>query len=84
MAELVDAEKERIISVMSKTQHTGSNPVLTTKIKVMIILIIASIYMISCFFEKSDYERMKDAEKLPPFSKKDAERYYVELKKLNK
>jgi hypothetical protein len=50
----------------------------------MIILIIASIYIISCFFEKSDYERMKDAEKLPPFSKKDAERYYVELKKLNK
>jgi hypothetical protein len=49
----------------------------------MIILIIASIYIFSCFFEKSDYDRMKDAEKLPPFSKKDAEMYYVELKKLN-
>ena len=27
-------------------------------------------------FEKSDYERMKEAEKLPSFTKEEAERYY--------
>lgn len=40
------------------------------------IFIIIAIYIIGCFFEKSDYNRMKDAEKLPPFTKKEAEKYY--------
>jgi hypothetical protein len=46
-----------------------------------VILIITAIYIIGSFFEKSDYERMKEAEKLPPFTKEEAERYYyTELK----
>lgn len=34
-----------------------------------VILIILVIYLIGLFFEKSDYDRMKEAEKLPPFTK---------------
>jgi hypothetical protein len=45
-----------------------------------LFLIIAAVYIIGCFFEKTDYDRMKEAEKLPPFTKEEAERYYVELK----
>ena len=46
-----------------------------------VILIIVGIYIIGCFFEKSDYDRMNEAEKLPPFTKEEAERYYYnELK----
>ncbi len=46
-----------------------------------VLLIILVIYIISLFFEKSDYERMKEAKKLPSFTKKEAERYYyTELK----
>ena len=41
-----------------------------------VILIVSTIYIISLFFEKSDYERMKEAEKLPSFTKEEAERYY--------
>jgi hypothetical protein len=49
------------------------------------ILIIITIYIIGCFFEKSDYNRMKEAEKLPPFSKEEAEQYYCnELKSKQK
>ena len=47
-----------------------------------VVLVIIVIYIIGSFFEKSDYERMKEAEKLSPFTKKEAERYYyMELKK---
>ena len=46
-----------------------------------VILIIGAIYIIGCFFEKSDYDRMKEVEKLPPFTKEEAESYcYHELK----
>jgi hypothetical protein len=41
-----------------------------------LMLIIVSIYIIGCFFEKSDYERIKEVEKLPPFTKEEAEWYY--------
>jgi len=34
-----------------------------------IILIILAIYIIGLFFEKSDYDRMKDAENLKHFKK---------------
>jgi len=55
------------------------------KITMEVILIIIAIYIIGCFFEKSDYERMKEAEKLPPFTKEEAERYYyTELKSKQK
>lgn len=47
----------------------------------MIILILVGIFILSIFFEKSDYERMKEAEKLPPFTKEQAKKYYTELKK---
>jgi hypothetical protein len=50
-----------------------------------VILIIVTIYIIVCFFEKSDYDRMKEAEKLPSFTKEEAERYYyTELKSKQK
>ena len=50
-----------------------------------VILIIVGIYIIGCFFEKSDYDRMKEAEKLPQFTKKEAEMYYYnELKSKQK
>jgi hypothetical protein len=50
-----------------------------------VILIIIAIYIIGSFFEKSDYDRMKEAEKLPPFTKEEAERYYYnELKSKQK
>ncbi len=55
------------------------------KITMEVILIITAIYIIGCFFEKSDYDRMKEAEKLPPFTKEEAERYYYnELKSKQK
>ena len=45
------------------------------------MLIIAAIYILICFFEETDYDRMKKAEKYPPFTKEEAERYYyTELK----
>jgi hypothetical protein len=50
----------------------------------MILLIIISIYIIGCFFEKSDYDRMKDAEKLPSFTKRDALQYYYDEFKIKK
>lgn len=44
-----------------------------------ILLLLTLIFIIAQFFEKSDYHRMKEAEKLPPFTKQEAERYYKEL-----
>jgi len=41
-----------------------------------IILTIVCIYVICSFFEKSDHDRMKEADKLPPFTREEAERYY--------
>ena len=38
-----------------------------------IILVICVIYIIGSFFEKSDYDRMKEVENLPPFKKKNHE-----------
>jgi hypothetical protein len=46
-----------------------------------VILIIVGIYIIGSFLEKSDHDRMREAEKLPPFTKEEAEKYYyTELK----
>jgi hypothetical protein len=41
-----------------------------------LILTIIVIYIIGWFFEKSDHDRMKEAEKLPPFTKEEAKQYY--------
>ena len=55
------------------------------KIGTFLLLIILAIFIICCIFEKSDYDRMKEAEKLPPFTKEEAERYYyTELKSKQK
>ena len=43
------------------------------------ILLFTSIFIIAHFFEKSDYDRMKEAEKLPPFSKEESEKYYQDI-----
>lgn len=46
-----------------------------------VILIIVSIFIVGGFFEKSDYERIKEVENLPPFTKEESEKYYyTELK----
>jgi hypothetical protein len=42
-----------------------------------VLLIIVFIFIIGTFFEKSDYDRMKEAEKLPSFTKKEAQKYYT-------
>ena len=50
-----------------------------------VILTIVTIYVIGCFFEKSDYDKEKEAKKLPSFTKEEAERYYFnELKSKQK
>jgi len=50
-----------------------------------VILTIVAIYVIGCFFEKSDYDNEKEAKKLPSFTKEEAERYYFnELKSKQK
>jgi hypothetical protein len=41
-------------------------------------LVIVAIFLICVFTEKSDWDRMKEAEKLPPFTKEEAEQYYKE------
>jgi hypothetical protein len=46
-----------------------------------LLLLLTLIFIIAQFFEKSDYDRMKEAEKLPPFTKEEAKRYYDELKR---
>ena len=42
------------------------------------LFLFTFIFIIAHFFEKSDYDRMKEAEKLPPFTKQEAEQYYKE------
>ena len=50
-----------------------------------VILTIVAIYVIGCFFEKSDYDKEKEAKKLPSLTKEEAERYYYnELKSKQK
>lgn len=50
-----------------------------------IIFILIAIFVIGTLSEKSDYQRMRDAEKLPSFTKQEAERYYYnELKSKKK
>lgn len=39
---------------------------------------MAIVFLISIFFEKSDYHLKKEADKLPSFTKKEAEQYYNE------
>lgn len=42
----------------------------------MIIIVITIVFLIGVFSEKSDYQRMKECDDLPFFTKKDAEQYY--------
>lgn len=42
------------------------------------LFLFTFIFIIAHFFEKSDYDRMKEAENLPSFTKKEAEQYYKE------
>lgn len=44
----------------------------------MALFLFTLIFIIANFFEKSDYDRMKEAKKLPSFSKIEAEQYYNE------
>jgi len=44
----------------------------------MALFLFTLIFIIAHFFEKSDYDRMKEAEKLPSFTKKEAEQYFKE------
>jgi hypothetical protein len=44
----------------------------------MIIIAITIVFVISIFFEKSDYQKSKECDNLPPFTKKEAEHYYDE------
>jgi len=41
-----------------------------------VIIILIAIYILGHFFEKSDHDRMKEADKLPPFTKEQARYYY--------
>ena len=45
---------------------------------------ITIVFLIGIFFEKSDYQRKKEADKLPSFTKKEAEQYYDQTFKQNK
>jgi len=45
-----------------------------------IIITLIIIYFVGCFFEKSDYQRMRDIEKLPKFTREDANNYYKKIK----
>jgi hypothetical protein len=42
------------------------------------LFLFTLIFIIANFFEKSDHDRMKEAEKLPSFTKKEAEQYFKE------
>ena len=42
----------------------------------MIMIPITIVFLIGVFFEKSDYHQKKEADKLPSFTKKEAEEYY--------
>jgi uncharacterized membrane protein len=49
---------------------------------VVVIIFIIFILGVGGFFEKSDYKLMKEAEKLPSFTKEEAAKYYYnELKR---
>ena len=51
----------------------------------MVILIIIFVVLILCIFtEESDFDKMKNAEKLPPFTKEEAYNYYKYLLSKNK
>ena len=40
------------------------------------MIVITIVFLIGVFFEKSDYQRKKEADNLPSFTKKEAEEYY--------
>ena len=50
----------------------------------MIIIAITIVFLIGVFFEKSDYKLKKEADNLPPFTKKEAEEYYNQTFNQNK
>ena len=43
-----------------------------------ILFLFTLLFIIAQFFEKSDYDKEKEFEKLPPFTKEEAENYYNE------
>jgi hypothetical protein len=45
---------------------------------------ITIVFLICVFFEKSDYQRSKECDNLPPFTKKEAEQYYNQTFNQNK
>lgn len=45
----------------------------------ILLLLLTLIFVIAHFFEKSDYDRMKESEKLPPFTKEESEKYYQDI-----
>ena len=50
----------------------------------MIMIAITIVFLIGVFFEKSDCQRKKEADKLPSFTKKEAEQYYAQTFNKNK
>jgi hypothetical protein len=50
----------------------------------MIMIVITIVFVILVLFEKSDFERKKECDKLPPFTKEEAEQYYKETFNKNK
>ena len=48
------------------------------------MIVITILFIIGIFFEKSDYHLKKEADNLPPFTKKEAEQYYNETFNKNK
>jgi hypothetical protein len=50
----------------------------------MIMIPITIVFLICVFFEKSDYHLKKEADKLPSFTKKEAEQYYNQTYNQNK
>ena len=50
----------------------------------MIMIPITIVFLICVFFEKSDYHLKKEADKLPSFTKKEAEQYYNQNYNQNK
>ena len=40
------------------------------------LFLFTLIFIIANFFEKSDYDSMKEVQNLPSFTKKEAEQYY--------
>jgi len=48
------------------------------------MIAITIIFFIGVFFEKSDYQRKKEADNLPSFTKEDAIKYYEQTFNQNK